>query len=82
MSALMANESVDFKTLKALLDVTDGNMASHMKALEKEDYVAVSKSFIGRKPHTSYQVTISGRKAFQAHIDALENLIKAQAQNS
>jgi len=75
MSVLMVNESADFSTLKELLGVTDGNLASHVKALEAEGYVAVEKQFIGRKPNTSYQATKSGKEAFTAHIDALEKLI-------
>ena len=75
MSILMVNEWVDFNTLKELLQVTDGNLASHITALEKEEYIQVRKAFIGKKPNTSFAVSKSGRKAFQEHIDALENLI-------
>jgi DNA-binding MarR family transcriptional regulator len=75
MSVLMVNESADFTTLKELLGVTDGNLASHAKALEAENYIVVEKQFIGKKPNTSYKVTTVGRKAFTAHIDALEKLI-------
>jgi DNA-binding HxlR family transcriptional regulator len=75
MSVLMVNDSVDFNTMKELLDVTDGNLASHLKALEKEEVIEVRKQFIGRKPNTSYQVTSLGRKLFKEHIDALEKLI-------
>ena len=78
MSSLVANESLDFKRLKALLDITDGNLASHLKALEKENYIEVQKQFIGRKPNTKYLATPIGIKAFQLHIDALEALIKQQ----
>lgn len=76
MSALVVNKKMEFNALKELLDVTDGNLASHMKALEKEDYVEVEKSFVGRKPKTKYKATNAGKKAFQAHLDALEQLIK------
>ena len=76
MSVLMVNESADFSTLKELLGVTDGNLASHTKALETENYIAIVKQFIGKKPNTSYRATKEGRKAFQDHIDALEKLIK------
>jgi DNA-binding HxlR family transcriptional regulator len=82
MSSLMANDTMDFKSLKTLLLITDGNLASHLKALEKEDFISVHKSFIGRKPHTHYQVTKNGRSAFISHINALENLIKEQLNNS
>lgn len=71
----MVNESADFKTLKELLGATDGNLASHTKALEKENYIIVQKSFIGRKPNTSYSATHSGRKAFKKHIEAIEKLL-------
>lgn len=75
MSILAVNDSVDFNTIKELLDVTDGNLASHLKSLEKEGIIEVKKQFIGRKPNTTYQVTVQGRKLFQEHIDALEKLI-------
>ncbi|MFV0419669.1 MAG: winged helix-turn-helix domain-containing protein [Dysgonomonas sp.] len=75
MSVLMVNESVDFNTMKELLDVTDGNLASHLKALEKESVIEVKKQFLGRKPNTSYRVTPLGEKLFKEHIDALERLI-------
>ena len=75
MSVLMVNESADFSTLKELLGVTDGNLASHAKALESEAYIIVEKQFIGRKPNTSYIATKEGKKAFQEHIEALEKLI-------
>ena len=76
MSVLMVNESADFTTLKELLGVTDGNLASHTKALETEDYISIEKQFIGRKPNTSYRATPLGKQAFKAHIDALEKLIQ------
>lgn len=76
MSVLVANENYDFNSLKELLDVTDGNLASHLKALEKEEYIWVNKTFIGRKPNTQYLATETGRDAFKKHLQALENLIK------
>ena len=78
MSVLMVNESADFNMLKELLGVTDGNLASHLKALEKEEFISLTKSFIDRKPNSEYALTVAGRKAFQAHIDVLEELIKNQ----
>jgi DNA-binding HxlR family transcriptional regulator len=78
MSVLVANENYDFNSLKDLLEVTDGNLASHLKALEKEEYILVNKTFIGRKPNTQYAVTEKGRSAFIKHLEALENLIKQQ----
>ena len=78
MSALAVNDSLDFSSLKDYLEVTDGNLASHLKALEREKFVAVTKSFIDRKPNTRYAMTKQGRKAFEEHLAALENLIKSQ----
>lgn len=78
MSVLVANESYDFNSLKELLDVTDGNLASHLKALEKEEYIVVNKSFLGRKPNTRYEASAQGKIAFKKHLEALENLIKQQ----
>ncbi len=75
MSVLMVNDSADFNTLKELLGVTDGNLASHTKALEVENYIAIEKQFIGKKPNTSYRATPIGKKAFHDHIAALEKLI-------
>ena len=78
MSALVAGESLDFNTLKDLLDVTDGNLASHLKALEKEKLILMKKTFVGRKPNTKYRASEAGKRAFEAHINALEQLIKEQ----
>ncbi len=76
MSILVVNEYADFTTLKELLGVTDGNLASHAKALETENYIRIEKQFIGKKPNTRYMATKEGRTAFQDHINALEKLIK------
>lgn len=76
MSILMVNDWVEFSTLKEMLDITDGNLASHISALEKIDYVEVKKQFIGKKPNTTYAVTKAGKQAFNEHLDALEQLIK------
>ena len=78
MSVLAVNYSYDFNSFKDLLQVTDGNLASHLKALEKEDYISVTKSFIGRKPNTQYSATEMGKEAFKIHLQALESLIKQQ----
>lgn len=75
MSVLMVNDWVEFTSLKELLDLTDGNLASHIKALEKENYIEVKKQFVRKRPNTSYRVTLEGRKAFEDHIKALEELI-------
>lgn len=76
MSVLMVNEEVDFPTLKSLLELTDGNLSSHASALEKRTYISISKEFVGRKPKTTYRITEEGRKAFEAHLNALEALIR------
>lgn len=78
MSVLMVNDEADFNTLKELLNLSDGNLASHIKALEELKYINVNKQFIGRKPNTNYSATKEGRKAFNAHLKSLENLIKSQ----
>lgn len=80
MSALAANESLEFKRLKELLDLTDGNLASHLKALEKENYITFEKSFVERKPKTTYSISKAGKAAFEDHINALEAIIKNQIQ--
>jgi len=76
MSILSVNMDVSFNSLKELLGLTDGNLASHLKALEKNNYLIVTKQFVGRKPNTSYRITENGRKAFENHIKALEALLK------
>lgn len=76
MSILLVNDFVDFGSLKEQLQLTDGNMASHLSALEKANYVSVSKQFIGKKPNTTYSVTAEGKAAFSRHLDALEQLIQ------
>lgn len=75
MSVLIVNDWVDFSDMKSLLEITDGNLASHSNALEKAGYIEVKKEFVGKKPRTSYRVTQSGREAFTEHLNALEKLI-------
>jgi DNA-binding HxlR family transcriptional regulator len=77
MSALMVNAEVNFNELKELLDITDGNLASHLKTLEESGIINVKKGFIGRKTNTTYSITKDGQKAFKAHIAALEQMIRA-----
>jgi len=76
MSILVVNEDADFNRLKELLNVTDGNLASHLKSLESSKYIEVEKSFIDRKPNTRYSVTKLGKAEFKKHLEALEKLIK------
>lgn len=77
MSALMVNEAINFNDLKALVDATDGNLATHLKTLEEHIYIKVEKGFIGRKTNTLYSITKAGEKAFRSHLDALEKIIKS-----
>ncbi|MBD1396854.1 transcriptional regulator [Pontibacter sp. JH31] len=81
MSVLMVEEKVDFSTLKETLQLTDGNLASHLRALEEAEYLGVEKQFVGRKPNTTYHATKAGRKAFTDHLDALEQLILSNRQS-
>ncbi len=76
MSALLVNADVSFNELKELIQVTDGNLASHLKTLEELNYLKVNKGFVGRKTNTTYAVTRAGEKAFKVHLDALEKMIK------
>lgn len=78
MSALAVNDSLDFTSLKEYLDVTDGNLATHIKKLEKEEFIGVEKSFIDNKPNTKYYMTPEGKKAFDEHLKVLEEIIKSQ----
>ncbi len=76
MSILMVNEDINFNDLKALMDATDGNLATHLKTLEEQKYIKIEKGFIGKKTNTVYSITSAGEKAFRAHLDALEKIIK------
>ena len=75
MSILMVNEQVDFSTMKETLELTDGNLSSHISALEKNRYIIVYKQFVGKKPKTTYEATALGKEAFLAHLNALEHLL-------
>ncbi|KUF43380.1 transcriptional regulator [Myroides marinus] len=76
MSGLMVDESLSFKDLKEYLDLTDGNLASHLKNLEDSNYITVTKGFVGRKTNTTYSATEEGKYAFKQHLAYLENIIK------
>lgn len=76
MSVLMVNERYDFNSFKALLGVTDGNLASHLRHLENASYIFIEKTFAGRKPQTNYAATEAGKKAFRSHLEYLEKLVK------
>ncbi|WP_152267765.1 winged helix-turn-helix domain-containing protein [Agriterribacter humi] len=76
MSSLMVNEDLNFNQLKEIIGVTDGNLASHLKTLEENEYIKVQKGFIGRKTNTTYAVTKNGEKAFKQHLEGLGQMIK------
>jgi DNA-binding MarR family transcriptional regulator len=76
MSILMVNDWVDFNSLKETLNITDGNLASHITALEKMEFIKIRKQFVGKKSNTSYSISRAGKKAFNDHLDALENILK------
>lgn len=78
MSILVVNDWVPYKEIKETLDLTDGNLASHVAALDKLKFIEVKKQFVGKKPQTSYRVTKAGRKAFENHLDGLEKILKGQ----
>jgi DNA-binding HxlR family transcriptional regulator len=79
MSVLVVNDWVDFKALKELIEITDGNLASHLSSLEKNEMIEVRKQFIGKKPNTRYRVTHKGRELFREHIDNLSKLIEGHS---
>lgn len=72
----MVNEEINFNDLKQMLEVTDGNLATHLVTLEDNGYIKVKKGFIGKKTNTTYSMTKAGEKAFTEHIAALENMIR------
>jgi len=76
MSIVMVNEEISFNDLKQLLEVTDGNLATHLQTLEESGFLKVHKGFVGRKTNTTYSITKAGEKAFKDHVQALENMIK------
>jgi len=76
MSALVVNPSLSFKELKALINVTDGNLATHLRTLEDNAFINMRKGFIGRRTNTTYAITKAGEKAFRSHLDALEAIIR------
>jgi DNA-binding MarR family transcriptional regulator len=75
LNALGPDELMEFSKLKALLGTTDGNMATHMNALERAGYIAVTKDFVGKRPRTRVALTREGRRAFANHVAYLRNLL-------
>ncbi|MFN2456915.1 MAG: winged helix-turn-helix domain-containing protein [Chitinophagaceae bacterium] len=76
MSILIMNEEISFNDLKQLLEVTDGNLATHLITLEEAGLIKVHKGFVGRKTNTTYSITRAGEKVFNEHIGALGKMIK------
>lgn len=82
MAVLMVNDSMDFKSLRSLLNLTDGNLVTHTRTLENAGYIVSSKQFIGRMPNTAYRATDEGREAFRRHLQALESFIDATTRSA
>jgi len=78
MAILSGVESADFNELKTRLQATDGNLSVHLRKLEEAGFVAVEKSFVGRKPQTRVRMTEAGRTAFVAYLDAMAGLVAAR----
>lgn len=76
VSLLIANEELPFKALKESLEVTDGNLSSHLSKLEKEQYISIEKSFEGKRPKTIVSISAKGRKAFDNYIETLKKFIE------
>jgi DNA-binding HxlR family transcriptional regulator len=76
MAVLAGVDSADFNTLKAKLQTTDGNLSVHLRKLEEAGFVAVDKSFQGRKPLTQARMTETGRTAFLSYLDAMAGLVR------
>ncbi|HTV50158.1 MAG TPA: transcriptional regulator [Steroidobacteraceae bacterium] len=77
LSALAVNEPLTFNDLKALFDVTDGNLSAHARKLEDAGYILCRKSFEGRRPRSEYRLTAAGRKALNRYLAHIEAVIKA-----
>lgn len=75
LNALGAREMLEFGQLKAMLDMTDGNLATHLAALEKAGYVGVAKDFVGKRPRTRAQLTPRGRRALRQHVAFLRSVL-------
>ena len=75
MAFLSSAEAADFSTLKARLQLTDGNLSVHLRKLEEAGYVEMSKAFVGKKPQTNVRITPAGRSAFASYLDALARLV-------
>ena len=74
MAYLMASDVAEFNTLKAKLDVNEGTLSVHLRKLEEAGYVAIEKTYKGRRPLTRLHLTPKGHKAFRAYLDAIGKL--------
>jgi DNA-binding transcriptional ArsR family regulator len=77
MSALAVREELTFNELKALFDVSDGNLSAHARKLEEAKYLTCTKSFEERRPKTVYRLTALGKSALHRYLDHVEAVIKA-----
>ncbi|MCW5548424.1 MAG: transcriptional regulator [Opitutaceae bacterium] len=73
---LKPRTQVDFGFLKEKLGLTDGNLGAHLLTLEEAAYIAVEKTFVGRRPKTFLSATAAGRRAFAAHVAALQAILE------
>jgi DNA-binding MarR family transcriptional regulator len=76
LSELTGTKEVHFTFLRTKLAITDGNLGAHLLTLEGAGYLTVKKTFVGRRPKTFLAITAQGRKAFDAHVSALEAILK------
>jgi DNA-binding MarR family transcriptional regulator len=76
MAVLIAVDEAEFTFIRDKINATDGNLSVHLKKLEDNKYITVTKKFIDRKPHSLYKITDTGRKAFEDYIRNLESIIK------
>ena len=77
MSALAVRDELTFSEMKALFNVSDGNLSAHARKLEEAGYVSCTKSFAGRRPRSAYRLTSAGRAALNRYLDHVEAVIKA-----
>ncbi len=76
MSLLAATTELPFTGIRDALEMTDGNVTTHLRTLQEAGYVAVTKSFQKGRPHTTVALTVTGRKAFQHHVDLLARIVE------
>ncbi|MCU0316446.1 MAG: transcriptional regulator [Fimbriimonadaceae bacterium] len=79
MASLVSGQERDFKDLKSALELTDGNLSTHLSHLEKAGYIGIKKAFIGKRPHTTVTITEQGLSAFQEYVNALAEVFDLMA---